>query len=135
MTEVRPVVCIIVDDDPDICRIIQHPLRRKGFTAIACGSLAELEQAIREVQPTLIFLDAGLPDADEADPFETLSNAHCNAWVQLISGKSEVDLAELAHVGEDCGLRMLPPMTKPFRPGAIAAVAEFASATAEEGSP
>ncbi|MBP0616808.1 response regulator [Jiella mangrovi] len=129
MTETPEAVCIIVDDDPDIRRIIFHPLKRRGFTAIDCGSLAELEAAISKVKPSLVFLDAGLPDTEVADPFETLSRAHCNAWVQLISGMSQVDLAELALAGEDCGLRMLPPMTKPFRPGAIAAVAELVGAS------
>ncbi|TFF18038.1 response regulator [Jiella endophytica] len=131
MTQAETAVCIIVDDDPDVLRIIRRPLERRGLNTIACVSLAELEDALRRVRPALIFLDASLPDTEEADPFDALAEIHCNAWVQLISGKSQSDLAELALAGEDCGLRMLPPITKPFRPGAIAAVADLVDAQPE----
>ena len=132
MTDRAEAVCIIVDDDPDVCRIIRHPLQRRGISAIVCGSTAELQAALGKVKPGLIFLDAGLPDTGTVDPFDALAGVHCNAWIQLISGKSQPELAELALEGEDWGLRMLPPLTKPFPNGAIATVVDLIGSSSTE---
>ena len=116
---------IIVDDDPDVRRIIRHPLEKRQIGAIDCGSLAELRDILGKTKPSLIFLDLGLPDAGEGELLDALADAHCNAWIQLISGKSQTDLAELLLAGEECGLRMLPPITKPFKRDAVLAVVDL----------
>jgi DNA-binding NtrC family response regulator len=111
--------CFIVDDDPDLRRVIAHTVRRAGMGVIECGGLGDLVAALRDERPSLIFLDAGLADATASDVLDVLSEAHCDAVVQLVSGRSAADLDRIREDGEELGLNMLPPLTKPFRSAAV----------------
>ena len=123
MMENRATSCFVVDDDPDLRRLIAHSARKTGFAIVECGHLGEVEEALGRARPQLIFLDVGLENSDASQVLEVLAERQCNAWVQLVSGRSADELEKLEIVGEDLGLNMLPALTKPFRAGAIRTIA------------
>jgi DNA-binding response OmpR family regulator len=63
----KPGVIFILEDDPDILRLIQHHLKAANFEVVGFGSSAGmLEQAAR-VQPILFILDIMLPGESGLD--------------------------------------------------------------------
>lgn len=53
---------LIIDDEPDICRLLQLTLVRHGYTVRYVHELGEGLQSIFKHQPDLLFLDIHLPD-------------------------------------------------------------------------
>ena len=53
---------LIIDDEPDICRLLQLTLVKHGYTVRYVHELGAGFQAIFKHQPDLLFLDIHLPD-------------------------------------------------------------------------
>ena len=54
----------IVEDDPDVARIIEQVLRDFGFRTVWCRSAGDLLRRLRTLAPVLCIIDLGLPDMD-----------------------------------------------------------------------
>lgn len=111
--------CFVVDDDAGICKALAFTLRRLGYETAEIPSPAALEVEIAKVTPELIFLDLGLGQSGAQDVLPILERHHYSGMVQLMSGRSEDVLQEFVASGEQHGLKMLPPLPKPFRMGVV----------------
>jgi DNA-binding response OmpR family regulator len=57
----KPIKIFVLEDDPDILRLVQHHLKLANFEPVGfASSIGMLEQAVR-VQPALFLLDIMLP--------------------------------------------------------------------------
>jgi two-component system, OmpR family, response regulator len=76
----------IIEDDPDIGRLIERSLQERGFTCscFASGSTA-LAQA-QALEPDLCIVDLGLPDMDGTDVVRALS-AQLTCGILVLSGR------------------------------------------------
>jgi hypothetical protein len=62
-------------------------------------------------------LDLSLGQSDAVEVIHQLEAGKYQGKVlQLISGRDETTLNEITQIGEKHGLKMLPPLKKPFRP-------------------
>ena len=52
----------IVEDDPDVARIIEQVLSDFGFATLWCRSGGDLLRRLRTLSPDLCIIDLGLPD-------------------------------------------------------------------------
>jgi DNA-binding NtrC family response regulator len=111
--------CFVVDDDAGICKALCFTLRKLGFDTADIATPAALEQALHERSPSLIFLDLGLGQAGALDVLPILAGHGYGGPVQLMSGRSQRVLDEVVAAGEKQGLKMLPPLVKPFRMGVV----------------
>jgi CheY-like chemotaxis protein len=111
--------CIIVDDDPGICKALSFTLRKLGFETSEAAGPAALDALLGERIPELIFLDLGLGQAGALDVLPILARHQYGGLVQLMSGRSQETLDEVAAAGERHGLKMLPALPKPFRMGVV----------------
>jgi DNA-binding NtrC family response regulator len=111
--------CIIVDDDPGICKALSFTLRRLEFETSEAATPAALDVLLQERMPELIFLDLGLGQSGAMDVLPILVRHQYHGLVQLMSGRSQETLDEFVAAGEGYGLRMLPALPKPFRMGVI----------------
>jgi two-component system OmpR family response regulator len=59
-----PVDILIVEDEPEIARLIQHTLEKEGFTCRICRDGLNALSAVQEQLPDLIVLDLMLPGLD-----------------------------------------------------------------------
>ena len=59
-----PETILVVDDDPDICEIVQVNLEGAGYRVIQASDGAEGLAAARTHLPDLIILDVLMPDLD-----------------------------------------------------------------------
>jgi two-component system OmpR family response regulator len=57
-------VILLVDDDPDLRKLVSDFLAGHGYKVHAVGSAAELRQVVGEIQPDLIILDVMMPGED-----------------------------------------------------------------------
>ncbi|MCW3462185.1 response regulator [Chitinophaga nivalis] len=53
---------LIIDDEPDICRLLQLSLVRHGYNVKYVHELGAGLQYLQKQQPDLLFLDIHLPD-------------------------------------------------------------------------
>jgi len=79
------------------------------------GASAEALSALEARPPDLLFLDLDLRDSDAIEAFRALVDRGYSGVVQLISGRGEAVLQDVQVIGARYGLRLLPPLSKPFR--------------------
>lgn len=66
--DVKTVTVLVVDDDPDICKLLRLYLKLEGIEAQTAGSRDEIVAAFRRVPlPDLVLLDVSLPDVNGFD--------------------------------------------------------------------
>jgi len=115
--KLRSSLCFIVDDEVGVGRFIALALRTFGVAAEYYTDLPSMTDALATREPDLIFLDVALGDSDAVEAIRLLSEAHYSGIVQLMSGR--LMLEDVLLIGERHGLRMRPPLMKPFRTDAI----------------
>jgi CheY-like chemotaxis protein len=54
----------VIDDDPEACEIIEHILRKDGYSVVTARSGEEGLRIAHKVQPAVITLDVLMPDMD-----------------------------------------------------------------------
>jgi DNA-binding response OmpR family regulator len=111
-------VCLVVENDRDIRELLCLILSGSGFDAHASSTGMEGLRAVAALDPTLVTLDAVLPDMSGyqvAQGIRKISPGRIlmiTAWAQ-----PDTELAGLAH-GIDAYL------TKPFRPAKLRTLVE-----------
>ncbi|MBT8492910.1 MAG: response regulator transcription factor [Deltaproteobacteria bacterium] len=53
---------LVVDDEPDVCRLVTYSLEKAGFRTEAAATGAEALLAVGRSRPAVVVLDVGLPD-------------------------------------------------------------------------
>jgi two-component system KDP operon response regulator KdpE len=71
---------LIIDDEPQIRRLIQAALSRAGYATIEAGNARDALEMVRSQHPGICLLDLGLPDRDGLE------------LVQLIKQQSDTTL-------------------------------------------
>lgn len=104
----QDVIILIVDDEPAIAEFIRHFLDDAGFSTRIAHSQAEMRDVLAQVEPHLILLDLGLPDAEGIDVARELGKSDETGLI-IISGRdSSVDRVVGLEIGAD------DYITKPF---------------------
>jgi two-component system alkaline phosphatase synthesis response regulator PhoP len=75
---------MVVDDDPDIRRMVETILQRDGFISSSAGSSAELFKKLPQFKPELIVLDLQLPDEDGFAILKKLRGNPATAGVPVV---------------------------------------------------
>jgi EAL domain-containing protein (putative c-di-GMP-specific phosphodiesterase class I)/FixJ family two-component response regulator len=116
--------CFIVDDEKDIRYLIAHTLARCGVTYSEFTNAREAIEGLDSETPTLIFLDISLEGSDAVEALRGLRQVEYGGVVQVVSGQNPSVLDNIRKIGERHGLRMRPPIAKPFTAATIRAVIE-----------
>jgi DNA-binding response OmpR family regulator len=114
----KPSVIFVLEDDPDILRLIQHHLKAANFETVGCaGSSGMLEQAGR-LQPSLFLLDIMLPGDSGLDVCRRIRQNHkleMTPVVFLTAKGEESDRVAGLELGAD------DYIVKPFSPRELVA--------------
>jgi EAL domain-containing protein (putative c-di-GMP-specific phosphodiesterase class I)/CheY-like chemotaxis protein len=105
----------VVDDDPQMRRLISKCMSSMGITVHEIADRAELELELAKCIPEVVTLDLSLGDFDAVQVLRTLGEMRYGGAVLLISGHQPHVLDGVRVVGEKHGLAMLDPLSKPFR--------------------
>lgn len=106
---------LVIEDNPDISRVVQYELEQAGFEVLAASDgISGLSQA-REEHPDLVVLDLGLPDLDGAEVARHLRKSS-SIPIIILTAMDALDrkLALLEAGANDY-------MTKPFYPEELVA--------------
>lgn len=101
---------VVIEDDQDIRDLIITVFQQAGFTVEAAANGADGVKAVRDLSPSVVTLDLGLPDIDG---FEVARRIRLESDCYIIMVSARTDEAETLMglgVGADDFI------TKPFRP-------------------
>jgi two-component system phosphate regulon response regulator PhoB len=108
---------LIVDDDPDIARLVSYNLGQAGYETVIAATGREALRLAQEQPPGLIILDLMLPDVDGMEVCRTLRNQDSTSRIPIIlltARSEEVDRVVGFELGAD------DYVMKPFSPRELA---------------
>jgi two-component system KDP operon response regulator KdpE len=106
---------LIIDDEPQIRKIVRITLESDGFHIIEADTGKQGLQLAASHNPQLIILDLGLPDYDGTVVLKELRSWSSAAVIVLSVRNSEDDIIKALNTGAD------DYMTKPFSAGELIA--------------
>ena len=115
MTEQAPVLIYVIEDEPDVTRVITRTLHEFGFrTQTFRDGTAALRQVWTE-QPDLCIVDLGLPDMDGLDLVREIARrSTCGVLILTGRGHTADRVMGLEGGGDDY-------VVKPFEPRELVA--------------
>ncbi|KXU92694.1 two-component system response regulator [Caballeronia megalochromosomata] len=102
------VSVVVIEDDPQIRRVVRATLQAHGMTAIEADTAAAGLREVATRKPDLIVIDLGLPDADGIDVIRELRGWTRTPVIVLSARTSEQTKVAALDAGADDYL------TKPF---------------------
>ncbi len=106
---------VIVEDDPDVARIIEQVLNDFAFRTVWCRSAGDLLRRLHKLQHDLCIIDLGLPDMDGIEVMQRVrSQSPCG--ILILTGRTHVSDRVLGlEMGAD------DYVLKPFEPRELVA--------------
>lgn len=105
----------IVEDDPDVAKIIEQVLADFGFRTVWCRSAGDLLRRLRALAPDLCIIDLGLPDMDGIEAMQRVK-AQSACGILILTGRAHVsDRVMGLELGAD------DYVLKPFEPRELVA--------------
>ena len=106
---------LIVDDEPNIARLIRMYLEREGFNTAIAASGAEALARVSQQKPALVILDIMLPDIDGMEVCREIRRHDQVPIIMLTAREGDEDKISGLELGADDYL------TKPFVPRELVA--------------
>jgi two-component system, OmpR family, KDP operon response regulator KdpE len=106
---------LIVDDEAQIRRLLEITLSANGYKIMEASTGKDCLALAASIQPVLIILDLGLPDADGLEILKKLREWYQKPIIILSVRNSEEDIVKALDKGANDYL------TKPFRTGELLA--------------
>lgn len=114
-TENTHKLIAIVEDDPDVAKIIEQVLADFGFRTNWCRSASDLLRRLRTLSPDLCIIDLGLPDMDGIEVMQRV-RAQSSCGIMILTGRAHVsDRVMGLELGAD------DYVLKPFEPRELVA--------------
>ena len=115
MTQSNPPHVAILDDEPEIRRMLADALEEAGFRTTCYSRATEFEAALKRTAPDVCLVDLGLPDRDGLAVVHRLA-LESGAAIIIISGRAQVqDRVTGLELGAD------DYIIKPFDPAEVVA--------------
>jgi DNA-binding response OmpR family regulator len=106
---------LVVDDEPEIVRLLRAYLERAGFAVVTAGSGQQALAVARHERPDLVVLDLNLPGLDGLDVCRTIRRSSDVPIIMLTARLEEADRLIGLELGAD------DYVVKPFSPREIVA--------------
>ncbi len=106
---------LVVEDEPDIARIVRDYLEHAGFTVLQAGDGEMALRYVRSAKPDLMVLDLGLPGMDGLDVTRTVRSFSALPIIVLTARAEESDRIVGLELGAD------DYVVKPFSPKELVA--------------
>ena len=81
-----PKKVLIIEDEGDLCLLLNILLDGKGMEVEHVQSLAKAEEFLQQEEPSLVLLDNRLPDGFGVDFISVIKNQHPSTKIIMISG-------------------------------------------------
>ena len=113
LTNAKPFVILLVDDEPDILNFLSYNLKKEGYIVHTANDGAECLQVVREVSPHLIIIDVMMPKMDGIETCHVIRNDQSitQPLIAFLTSRAD-DFTQLAGFGAGAD----DYITKPIRP-------------------
>ncbi|MDX9714276.1 MAG: response regulator transcription factor [Dissulfurispiraceae bacterium] len=81
---------LVIDDDPDILKVLKANLELHQFNTLTATSWAEGSKIIMDVTPDLLILDLMLPDKDGIDICKTVRAQYQGMPIIMLTAKDKI---------------------------------------------
>jgi DNA-binding response OmpR family regulator len=106
---------LVVDDEPEIVRLVRDYLERAGFTVVTAADGDEALRIAHRDRPDIVVLDLGLPGLDGLDVARELRRGGEMPIIMLTARTEEADRVAGLELGAD------DYVSKPFSPRELVA--------------
>jgi len=124
-------VLLGLDDDQEICEIVQGIGEQAGFAVTMKTSAGPFQEMLRLLEPDVIMLDLQMSGMDGVQVLRFLADQGVKAGILLVSGMDERTIASAEQYALSRGLRVLNTLQKPFLPEEMLEKLLFAKAATE----
>lgn len=105
----------LVDDDPDLRRLLTAVAGDAGWQVVECADGSELRDRLaRGGGAALVLLDLNMPKMDGIALLRSFSAGDPRLALVFITGGAEVNATAARFIAEGQGLRVLDTLFKPF---------------------
>ncbi|WP_286976745.1 response regulator transcription factor [Pseudomonas sp.] len=80
---------LLIDDDVELCELLNHWLSQEGFTVSACHDGESAKRALAEQEPDAVVLDVMLPDGSGLELLKQLRSDFPELPVLMLSARGE----------------------------------------------
>ncbi len=105
---------LIVDDDERICRLIEKVADKMHIVSECVNEASNAHVFDVRGRTGLVLLDLNMPEVDGVEVLRRLAAAGCEAEVCLMSGTAKEVLESARRLGDELGLAMIEPASKPM---------------------
>ncbi len=89
----KQIKILVVDDEPEICYLIEKILKREGYQVDVSFSGMEALQMIRRFNYHLLLTDLEMPEVDGIELTRKAKKQHPEIRVIMVTGNATVDIA------------------------------------------
>lgn len=105
----------LVDDDPDLRRLLSSVARDAGWRVVECADGSELNGHLgRDADAALVMLDLNMPKLDGIALLRGFTAGQRRIAIVFITGGAEVNATAARFIAEGQGLCVLDTLFKPF---------------------
>lgn len=87
---------LVVDDDVEICSVLQDFLQSKGYEVYTVGDGITAQKHVKEVKPHIVLLDVTMPGMDGLATLQELKKIDPSVGVIMITAVLDESLAKRA---------------------------------------
>lgn len=92
MIETKPLI-LVMDDEPDICRLMQRVLEPAGYEVIMSTDAAQTLQMVAQRNPNLALLDIKMPGKSGEAVFQELRISYPDTGVIMSTAVGDINVA------------------------------------------
>lgn len=89
-----PKKILIIDDEPEICKMVTETLFDAGYTASFALNGPDGLALIKKDLPSLVILDIGLPGMDGVEVLRLIREEHPALPVVVLTASQDTDMAK-----------------------------------------
>jgi len=75
---------LVVDDEPDVVRLIEFRLQKEGFEVLSCGDGRIALQMIEDEKPDLVILDIMMPLMDGMEVLRQIRSRRATSRIPVV---------------------------------------------------
>jgi DNA-binding response OmpR family regulator len=106
---------LLIDDEPELARLIAHAAKTAGYAATATSDADSFRRHFEVAGADLVAIDLGMPRVDGIELLRFLADGKCTAPILIISGFDRRVVETAERLGEALGLQMAGSIEKPVR--------------------
>ncbi len=84
---------LVVDDEPDIVKVLTKILEISGYEVCTAGNGVEALQAVKDHNPELVLLDYMMPDINGLDVLRGIKSYSEDIYVVMVTGRGSEEVA------------------------------------------